>query len=93
MDASKTFHFEAKLLDIVAVASVPIRAAVINAAKSSPTAAFIGAPEMLASLTDITSFTGERITTYLIVAIFYIIIVQIVVVITGFYAKRVLQHA
>jgi len=93
MDASKTFHFEAKLLDIVAVASVPIRAAVINAAKSSPTAAFIGAPEMLASLTDITSFTGERITTYLIVAIFYIIIVQMVVVITGFYAKRVLQHA
>lgn len=92
MDAAKTFPSDSDLKEIISVASVPIRAAVINAAKASPVAAFIGAPEMLSSLTDITSFTGERITTYLIVALFYIFIVQTVVFATGIYTKRVLQN-
>jgi ABC-type amino acid transport substrate-binding protein/ABC-type amino acid transport system permease subunit len=92
MDAAKTFPSDVDLKEIIGVASVPIRAAVINAAKASPVAAFIGAPEMLSSLTDITSFTGERITTYLIVAVFYIFIVQTVVLATGIYTKRVLKN-
>ena len=51
----------------------------INAAKGTPIAAFIGAPELLSTLTDITSFSTKRITTYLILLVFYTLIVAIVV--------------
>lgn len=51
----------------------------INAAKGTPIAAFIGAPELLSTLTDITSFSSKRITTYLILLVFYTLIVVIVV--------------
>jgi ABC-type amino acid transport system permease subunit len=74
-------------------ASVQLRAAVINAAKASPVAAFIGAPELLAVLTDITSFSGERITTYLILSVFYILLVQTVVVFSGRLTDRLKQNA
>lgn len=93
IDAAMTFKSTVAPRELFGVAAVPLRAAVINAAKASPVAAFIGAPEMLASLTDITSFTGERVTTYLIVSIFYIVFVQVLVVVTGIYVKRVRQHA
>ena len=93
MDAAMTFNSAFAPRELFGVASVALRAAVINAAKASPVAAFIGAPEMLASLTDITSFTGERVTTYLIVSIFYIIFVQVLVVMTGILVKQVRRHA
>jgi ABC-type amino acid transport system permease subunit len=93
IDAAMTFKSTVAPRELFGVAAVALRAAVINAAKASPVAAFIGAPEMLASLTDITSFTGERVTTYLIVSIFYIVFVQVLVVVTGIYVKRVRQHA
>lgn len=51
----------------------------INAAKGTPIAAFIGAPELLSALTDITSFSSQRLTTYLILLAFYTIVVVIVV--------------
>jgi len=88
MDASRTFKSDVSLGDLFDIASVPLRAAVINAAKASPVAAFIGAPEMLSALTDITSFTGERITTYLIISVFYMVMVQAVVVVTSIFMKR-----
>ncbi|MEI7783121.1 MAG: transporter substrate-binding domain-containing protein [Betaproteobacteria bacterium] len=93
MDAAMTFKSAVTPRELFGVASVALRAAVINAAKASPVAAFIGAPEMLASLTDITSFTGERVTTYLIVSIFYIVFVQVLVVVTGIFVKEVRRHA
>lgn len=74
-------------------AHVQLRAAVINAAKASPVAAFIGAPELLAVLTDITSFSGERITTYLILSVFYLLLVQTVVVVSGRLTDRLKQNA
>jgi ABC-type amino acid transport system permease subunit len=75
---------------IFAIASrtrVQLRAAMINAAKASPVAGFIGAPELLAVLTDITSFTGEYITTYLILIIFYLTLIQIIIVLSGRLSK------
>jgi polar amino acid transport system substrate-binding protein len=93
IDASLTFKSAFAFQELLRVSSVPLRAAVINAAKASPVAAFIGAPEMLASLTDITSFTGERVTTYVIVSVFYILIIQLVIVMTGLVLKRMQRHA
>jgi polar amino acid transport system substrate-binding protein len=51
----------------------------VNAAKGTPIASFIGAPELLSALTDITSFAAGRATTYTIVLLFYVGVVVIVV--------------
>jgi ABC-type amino acid transport system permease subunit len=56
-----------------------IVAFLINAAKGTPVASFIGAPELLSALTDITSFSSGRATTYTLVLIFYILVVMAVV--------------
>lgn len=82
-EASMVSESGSTTLMIAKDASVQLRAAVINAAKASPVAAFIGAPELLAVLTDITSFSGERVTTYLILSVFYLLLVQSVVVVSG----------
>jgi ABC-type amino acid transport system permease subunit len=42
----------------------------------------------LAVLTDITSFSGERITTYLILSLFYLALVQTVVIVSGRISAR-----
>ncbi|MEM8728924.1 MAG: transporter substrate-binding domain-containing protein [Pseudomonadota bacterium] len=51
----------------------------VNAAKGTPVASFTGAPELLAALTDITSFAAGRVTTYTIVLLFYLAVVSGVV--------------
>lgn len=56
-----------------------ITAFLVNAAKGTPMASFIGAPELLSALTDITSFSSGRITTYTILLIFYTLIVCVVI--------------
>lgn len=56
-----------------------IVAFLINATKGTPIASFIGAPEMLNSLTDITSFSSGRGTTYTLLLVFYTGAVVIVV--------------
>ena len=48
-----------------------IAAFLINAAKGTPIASFIGAPELLSALTDITSFSSGRATTYTLLLVFY----------------------
>ncbi|MEP0501480.1 MAG: transporter substrate-binding domain-containing protein [Nisaea sp.] len=55
----------------------------INAAKGTPVAAFIGAPELLSALTDITSFASGRATTYTMLLLFYVLVVMIVVWLCG----------
>ncbi len=55
----------------------------INAAKGTPVAAFIGAPELLSALTDITSFASGRATTYTMLLVFYVLVVMIVVWLCG----------
>ncbi|MDP1910359.1 MAG: hypothetical protein Q8K85_18830, partial [Hyphomicrobium sp.] len=55
----------------------------INAAKGTPIASFIGAPELLSALTDITSFASGRATTYSLLLIFYVVVVVVVVWLCG----------
>jgi len=55
----------------------------VNAAKGTPAASFIGAPELLSALTDITSFSSGRVTTYCLLLVFYTVVVMIVVWLCG----------
>lgn len=60
-----------------------IVAFLINAAKGTPIASFIGAPELLSALTDVTSFSSGRATTYTLLLVFYTVVVMIVVWLCG----------
>ena len=60
-----------------------IVAFLINAAKGTPIASFIGAPELLSALTDIASFSSERATIYSLLLIFYTAVVMAVVWLCG----------
>ena len=51
----------------------------VNATKSSAVASMVGVPELLNELTDITSFTSERIMTYSFLLVFYTLLVSLVV--------------
>ena len=42
-------------------------------------ASFIGAPELLSALTDVSSFSSGRATTYCLLLVFYTVVVMIVV--------------
>jgi polar amino acid transport system substrate-binding protein len=55
----------------------------INAAKGTPIASFIGAPELLSALTDITAFASGRASTYSLLLVFYVVVVMIVVWLCG----------
>jgi len=66
---------------IVVASFVQIRACLVNAAKGSPVASFVGTPELLSVMTNITAFTGTRSSTYFFMIIFYLISVQLVVVV------------
>lgn len=55
----------------------------VNAAKGTPIASFIGAPELLSALTDVTSFSSGRATTYCLLLIFYTAVVMVVVWLCG----------
>ena len=61
-------------------ATVPIRAALINAAKATPVAGFIGVSDLLATLNDITAFTGEQLTTFLVLTVIYLFLIEMVVI-------------
>ncbi len=60
-------------------AATQIVAFLVNAAKGTPIASFIGAPELLSALTDITSFSSGRATTYTLLLVFYTAVVMAVV--------------
>ncbi|MBW4024398.1 MAG: transporter substrate-binding domain-containing protein [Proteobacteria bacterium] len=60
-----------------------IIAFLINATKATPMASFIGAPELLNALTDSTSFSSDRETTYWLLLIFYVVAVLLVVRLCG----------
>jgi len=82
VNAKKTLPTGCAMLDAVRACVTQIRACVINAAKASPVAAFIGTPELLSTLTDIMSFSGERVAAFTLLALFYLIIVQLVIVLS-----------
>lgn len=56
-----------------------IEAFLINAAKATPIASFIGTPGLLNALTDVSSFSRDGVTTYWLVLLFYMLIVMLVV--------------
>lgn len=60
----------------------------VNATKGTPIAAFIGAPELLSALTDITSFASGRETTYGLVLVFYILVVMAVMGLFTWFGRR-----
>lgn len=63
----------------VARSSTQLMAFLVNATKGTPVASFIGAPELLSELTDISSIASGRTTTYLVVLVFYTAVVFVVV--------------
>ena len=89
-EAMQTLHLEraagakagrAPFVRAVGRSATQIVAFLINAAKGTPIASFIGAPELLSALTDITSFSSGRATTYTLLLIFYTLVVMLVVAI------------
>ena len=72
-----------EILQSLGRAATQVVAFLVNAAKGTPIASFIGAPELLSALTDITSFSTGRVTTYWLLLIFYILVVMIVVWLCG----------
>ena len=72
-------HGQALFTQAVVRSATQIVAFLINAAKGTPIASFIGAPELLSALTDITSFSSGRATTYTLLLIFYTLVVMLVV--------------
>ena len=72
-------------------AATQIVAFLVNASKGTPIASFIGAPELLSSLTDITSFSSGRATTYTILLVFYTVVVMVVVALCN-RLQRVLER-
>jgi polar amino acid transport system substrate-binding protein len=83
VQSSKTFAMGSSLSNIARVSATPFRASVINATKASPIAAFIGAPELLSVLIDLTAFSGGRAVTLGIMTLFYLLVVQLVVVLSA----------
>jgi polar amino acid transport system substrate-binding protein len=91
-ELATTSGHDQSILAIASRTRVQLSATMINAAKASPVAGFIGAPELLAVLTDITAFTGEYITTYLILIIFYLTLIQMVIILSGRLSKRLEKY-
>jgi polar amino acid transport system substrate-binding protein len=83
IQSSKTFAKGTSLSNIARVSATPFRASVINATKASPVAAFIGTPELLSVLIDVTAYSGERVVTLGILTLFYLLVVQLVVVLSA----------
>ena len=71
--------------DATSRAATQIVSFLINAAKGTPVASFIGTPELLSALTDITSFSASgRGTTYSVLLVFYLTVVALVVWLCGY---------
>jgi polar amino acid transport system substrate-binding protein len=68
-----------RFLRTISLSATQIVAFLINAAKGTPIASFIGAPELLSTLTDITSFSSGRTTTYTLLLVFYTSVVIAIV--------------
>ena len=60
-------------------AGTQVLAFLVNAAKGCSIASVIGVPELLDSLTDIASFSSERVTTFTLLLVFYSAVVGVVV--------------
>lgn len=80
------------LLVAVGRARVQLVSFLVNATRGSPIASMIGVPELLAALTDIASFSSERVTTYTLVLAFYMLVVSLVVMLGAHLTRRLQQQ-
>ena len=71
---------------------IQLQAFLVNASKALPAASFIGAPELLTSMTDISSFSGSRLATYVFLMLFYMGIVFVVVWLCGKAGEWMARH-
>ena len=67
------------LKSIFSVTFIQVRNCLINAAKGTPVASFVGTPELLSVMINITAFTGTRTSTYVFMAVFYLLTIQLVI--------------
>ena len=74
-DAAASLEQNTPLAAILIRAAPQIMSFAVNAARASAVASFIGTPELLSALTDITSYTSERRTTFVLLLIFYMAVV------------------
>lgn len=58
---------------------IQLQASLVNASKAVPAASFIGAPELLSAMTDISAVSTSRVSTYIFLMLFYTAIVSAVV--------------
>ena len=75
--------------------SVQVTSFLINASKGSAAASMIGTPELLGAMTDISSFSSERITLYSLLLVLYLGLVLVVIALCNM-ARRYLvrlEHA
>jgi polar amino acid transport system substrate-binding protein len=86
MQAASTSATSQSYWRVLSLASIQLIAFLINAAKGSPAAGMIGVPEFLNVMTDLTSYSHDRMTVYLILLLFYTGLVLLVI--TLLYAVR-----
>ncbi len=72
-------HPTALFLESLRRSRIQLQASLVNASKAAPAASFIGAPELLSAMTDISSFSTYRVSTYIFLMLFYMVIVGAVV--------------
>ena len=81
------------LADAMRRASAQLVAFMVNATRGSPAASVMGVPELLSALTDIASFSSERITTYTLLLVFYMTVVGAVVWLGNRWMSRMQRSA
>lgn len=64
-------------------ASGQVTSFLINASKGSAAASMIGTPELLGAMTDISSFSSERITLYSLLLLLYLGLVLVIITLCG----------
>jgi polar amino acid transport system substrate-binding protein len=65
----------------------------VNAVRGSPAASLIGVPEVLSALTDIASFSSERVTTYLVLLLLYMAMTALVLRVAALLQRRMDRRA
>jgi ABC-type arginine/histidine transport system permease subunit len=72
-------HLSGLFVEALRRSRIQLLASLVNASKAVPAASFIGAPELLSVMTDISSFSTSRVSTYIFLMLFYMAVVAVVV--------------
>lgn len=72
-------------------AATPLTGFLINASKGSAAASMIGTPELVSATTDISSFSSEQVTLYVVLLLLYLAVVLLVIGLCDL-ARRLLRR-